>query len=167
MRPGELSAVFQFVIASADISRPRVVLAVLAKEGTWQTGCPFPYPPRLFKITRAFCRSSIAACGHNATAVSYAARATAKLSAAAIIRSPLGATSTILNSSSIAHEENKSRTKSQGRLISFTGSAAMDVPLQRPSSARHRRKVLITPLPVGIFWRIKREYRPIVIFVTY
>jgi hypothetical protein len=48
----------------------------------------------LVAITRAFCRSSIGMFGHSATAVSNAARAAARLSAVAMIRSPLGATST-------------------------------------------------------------------------
>jgi hypothetical protein len=48
--------------------------------------------------------------GQSDTALSYAARATIRLSAAAITRSPLGATSTILNSSSISPKE---RTGSQ------------------------------------------------------
>jgi hypothetical protein len=92
------------VIGSADKKAAHV-------SCTSQTRCPFAYPPRLFTIT--FCRSSIAACGHNARAVSYAARATAKLSGAAIIRSPLGATSTILNSSSMhRHEQNRNAESS-------------------------------------------------------
>jgi hypothetical protein len=64
-----------------------------------------PYPLAFFEITRAFCRSSIAAPGHNDTAVSNAARATIKLSAVAMIRSPLGATSITLNSSFMSRRE--------------------------------------------------------------
>ena len=71
------------------------------------------YFTSLLAITRAFCRSSIAEPGQSDTDVSNAARATARLSAVAKIRSPLGAISTTLKSKSML-DMNKTRTQSQG-----------------------------------------------------
>jgi hypothetical protein len=69
-------------------------------------------PSRLAAITRTFCRNSIVIPGHSDTAVSNAARATARLSAVAIIRSPLGATSTTLKSRSIYPKERTANAES-------------------------------------------------------